>query len=92
MIMNNNLGAIQRKTLVHMMSENVTLVSDGSHKDGDSSMAAILELVDQATQIIISGPAPSNFTSPSYCTDSYHCEIAGLLAGLTLFWNKLQIL
>jgi len=91
MIMSSNLGAIKKKTLDDMMSQNMILVSDGSHKDEDSSMAAILESADQTKQIIISGPVPSNFTSPSHCTDSYRSEMAGLLAGLTLFRYMEQI-
>jgi len=91
MIMSNNISAVSNATLCHMMSQKVVLVSDGSHKDEDSSMAAILESEDRSTQIIISGPVPSNFSSPSHCTDSYRSEMAGLLAGLTLFKYMEQV-
>jgi len=89
MAASSNLDTITEEQIDNIMNEPVRIVADGSYKNDKGAMAVILEPVSQKMQMISAGPVPANYKSPTHVTDPYRCEMAGLLAGLTLM-EKLE--
>ena len=80
----SNLDTITEEQIDDIMNEPIRIVADGSYKNDKGAMAVILEPVSQKRQMISMGPVPANYKSPTHVTDPYRCEMAGLLAGLTI--------
>jgi len=67
-----------------IMSNELVLVSDGSHKTRTGSYATILETSTKSSRHMFSGPVSANPTDDPKNTDPYRSELFGLYIGLNM--------